>query len=279
LGSPTRVSDGLTAVEDGQTASPGGPTTSSYRTNTSSGTDGTSLPAAMEEDTDDDLLDYEPSPAHNGMEVNVVYLSSTDYSLGPHDAIFMKPTKSEDHLKPMYICGHLNSMLVAHMLVDGGTAVNVMPYATFKKLEKTDAGLVKTNMMIMSIAGDRPIDPKGVVSMERTVGSKMIPTAFFIMEVQGNYNSILGHDWIHANHCVPSTLHEFLIQWVDEKVEIVCADVSACVATTDSSSLSHYNIKCLPGQDISDCDFVSVSKEGFIPVSIKLVDDRLNLIM
>jgi hypothetical protein len=47
----------------------------------------------------------------------------------------------------------------------------------------------------------------------------------------------------------------------------------------DSSSLSHYNVKCLSGKDILDCDFVSVSKDGFIPVSIKSVDDRLNLIM
>jgi hypothetical protein len=57
------------------------------------------------------------------------------------------------------------------------------------------------------------------------------------------------------------------------------ADVSACVATTDSLSWSHYNIKCLSGQDISDYDFVSVSKDSFIPVSVKPVDDRLNLIM
>jgi hypothetical protein len=59
----------------------------------------------------------------------------------------------------------------------------------------------------------------------------------------------------------------------------VHADVSACVAMADSSSLSHYNIKCLSGQDISDSDFVSVSKDGFILISIKPVDDRLNLIM
>jgi hypothetical protein len=57
------------------------------------------------------------------------------------------------------------------------------------------------------------------------------------------------------------------------------ADASTCVATTDSSSWSHSNIKCLLGQDISDCDFVSVSKDGFIPVSIKPIDDQLNLIM
>jgi hypothetical protein len=57
------------------------------------------------------------------------------------------------------------------------------------------------------------------------------------------------------------------------------ADVSACIATTDSSSWSHYNIKCLLGQDISNYDFISASKDGFIPISVKLVDDRLNLVM
>jgi hypothetical protein len=59
----------------------------------------------------------------------------------------------------------------------------------------------------------------------------------------------------------------------------VHADVSTCVATADSSPWSHYNIKYLSSQDISDCDFVSVSKDAFIPVSVKSVDDQLNLIM
>jgi hypothetical protein len=35
----------------------------------------------MEGDDKDDLLDYEPSPARDVMDVNVIYLSSTHYSL------------------------------------------------------------------------------------------------------------------------------------------------------------------------------------------------------
>jgi hypothetical protein len=60
---------------------PVGPTAISRKIGTSSGVDGTSSPVAMEEDTDDDLLDYEPSAAHDGIDVNVIYLSSTDSSL------------------------------------------------------------------------------------------------------------------------------------------------------------------------------------------------------
>ena len=62
-------------------------------------------------------------------------------------------------------------------------------------------------------------------------------------------------------------------------MEIVHGDVSACVAMADASSWIHYDIKCLTGQDILDYNFVSVSKHGFLPVSIKPVDDWLNLIM
>jgi hypothetical protein len=269
---------------------PIGPTTISCKIDMSSSVDGTSSPAAMEKDTNDDLLDYEPSPACDGMDVNVIYLSTIDYSLleeeevsqlalGPQDTLFKKPAESGGHLKPMYNRGHIDGTPVARMLVDGGVAVNVMLYSTFKKLGRTDVELIKMNMTITSIRGDGPIGPKGVTSMDLTVGSKMIPTAFFIAEIQGNYNAILGHDWIHANRYVPSTLHQFLIQWVGEEVEIVHVDVSACVAMTDSSSWTHYNIKCLLGQGISDCDFVSVSKDGFIPISVKPVDDRLNIIM
>jgi hypothetical protein len=54
------------------------------------------------------------------------------------------------------------------------------------------------------------MDARGIASMELTIGSKSLDTALFIIEVQGNYSVILGHDWIHANHCVPSTLHQFL---------------------------------------------------------------------
>jgi hypothetical protein len=215
-------------AKGGQTASLGSPTAVSCRTDASNDVDETSSPTDMEEDTDDDLLDYEPSPARNGIEVNIVYLSSTDYSLleeeevsqlalGWQDIVFKKPAESKDHLKSLCIRGHLNGTPVARMLVDGGTAVNVMPYATFKKLGKTDVKLVKTNMMLMGIEGEGPIVPKGVALMELTVGSKTIPTAFFVVEVQGSYNTILGHDWIHANRCVPSTLHQFLIKWVGEE--------------------------------------------------------------
>jgi hypothetical protein len=77
--------------------------------------------------------------------------------------------------------------------------------------------------------GGNPMDVRGVVSMELTVGSKSLATTFFIIEVQSNYSAILGHDLIHVNHCVPSSLHQFLIQWIDDKIEVVHTDTSTYI--------------------------------------------------
>jgi hypothetical protein len=80
------------------------------------------------------------------------------------------------------------------------------------------------------------MEAKGVVSMELTIGSKSLATAFFIIKVQGNYSVILSHDWIRANHYIPSTLHQFLIQWIDNKVEVVHVDTSAYIALAGTTA-------------------------------------------
>jgi hypothetical protein len=55
------------------------------------------------------------------------------------------------------------------------------------------------------------MEARGVVSVGLTVGKKSLATMFFVIEVQSNDRVILGHDWIHINRSVPSTLHQFLI--------------------------------------------------------------------
>jgi hypothetical protein len=233
------------------------------------------------------MLDYEPSPVREDMDVNVIYLSSVDYSLiggdevvemsfGPHNTIFQRPKDSEKHLKPLYIWGHLDGSPISWMLVDRGAIINLMSYSFFKKMGKSDEDLIKTNMMINDIGGGDPIGAKGVASMELTMGSKTLATAFFIIKVQGNYSIILGRDWIHANYCISSTLHQFLIQCVGEDVEVVHAYTLACVAMPDSSIWTREDVKHLSGLDLSDYDFLSVSKDDFVPVHVKPVENRLN---
>jgi hypothetical protein len=63
--------------------------------------------------------------------------------------------------------------------------------------------------------------------MKLTIGSKTLATIFFVAKVQGSYSLVLRREWIHSIRCVPYNLHQFLIQWVNNEVEIVHADLSA----------------------------------------------------
>jgi hypothetical protein len=78
------------------------------------------------------------------MEINMVFMLLAQFRgvkeevaqicLGPKEAWFKKPKESSQHLKPLYIRGHIDGRPISKMLVDGGAAVNLMPYAVFKKL-------------------------------------------------------------------------------------------------------------------------------------------------
>jgi hypothetical protein len=46
---------------------------------------------------------------------------------------------------------------------------------------------------LSGFAGE-PAEAWGLVSKELTVGSKMVPTAFFMVDVWGQYNVLLGRD-------------------------------------------------------------------------------------
>jgi hypothetical protein len=161
----------------------------------------------------------------------------------------------------LYIRGHIDGKLISRMLVDGGATINLMSYSIFKKLGREVDELIKTNLTLNGVGGGQPDASQEVISMELTIGSKSLAITFFIIEVQGNCIVILGCDWIHANRCTPSTLHQFLIQWIDDEVEVVHTDVSSYIALADAmANWWHGGSQCLLGKDLIGYKFLSVSK-------------------
>jgi hypothetical protein len=136
--------------------------------------------------------------------------------------------------------GHIDGVPIANMLVDGGAAMNLMPYSLYIKLGKQGDELVKTNMMLSGVGTNSSIKAKGVTSVELTIGTKTLAAAFFVADVERNYSLILGRDWIHVNQCVHSTLHQMLLQWVGDDVEQVHANASTCIVVADASVLWTY---------------------------------------
>jgi hypothetical protein len=142
-------------------------------------------------------------------------------TLEPRQAIFEKPNNEKrQHLKALFLKGFVNGKPVTRMLVDGVAAVKLMPYTMQRKIGKSDEDLTQSDMMVVDFEGN--ISPaQGVICVELTMGSKTLPTAFFVIKGRGYYNLLLGQDCIHANCCIPSTMHQCIIQWIGDSVEVV----------------------------------------------------------
>jgi len=104
-----------------------------------------------------------------------------------------------------------------------------MPYVMYQKLGKGEQDLTKTDMMLKDFEGN--VSPvKGSVCVELTIDSKTLLTTFFVINGKGAYNLLLGRDWILANCCIPFTMHQCLVQWVGDKIEVVPGDSSYIIA-------------------------------------------------
>src|SRR6185437_11378828 len=106
----------------------------------------------------------------------------------------------------------------------------------------------------------QPSEARGVLNVELTVGRKTVPTSFFIVNSKRTYTVLHGRDWIHANCCVPSTIHQCLVQWDGDEVEVVRADDSNEVSLADMDARDAEGQEPISGIALEDCDQIEVTK-------------------
>ncbi|KAK1685186.1 hypothetical protein QYE76_046034 [Lolium multiflorum] len=189
-------------------------------------------------------------------------VSVAQFDCGPRPVIFEKPRdRSYRHLKALYLRGYINGQPVSKMLVDTGAAVNIMPYSMLRRLGHSSDDLIKTNITLSDFNGQAS-EAKGVLNVELTVGRKTIPTAFFIVDSKSNYAVLLGRDWIHANCCIPSTMHQCIIQWDGDEVEVVQADDSIEISLAAMSVWEADDQEPLSGISLEGCERIEASKNG-----------------
>jgi hypothetical protein len=84
--------------------------------------------------------------------------------LDSRELVFEKLEEPSQHLKLLYVRGHINGKPISRMLIDGA-AVNLMLYSIFKKLGREDDELVKTNLMLNGVGGGATRWRPGVSSL------------------------------------------------------------------------------------------------------------------
>ena len=85
-----------------------------------------------------------------------------------------------------------------------------------------------------------PARTNGISLVELRVGTRTSLTAFFVVETSAAYNTLLGQDLIHQSFCIPFTLHQLLIFWNREEVEVIGVDNKPFVARLNNAKALLY---------------------------------------
>jgi hypothetical protein len=112
---------------------------------------------------------------------------------------------------------------------------------------KSDEDLTQTDMMLVDFEGNVSL-AQGAICMELTIGSKTLTTTFFVIKGKRSYNLVLGRDWIHANCCIPSTMHQCIIQWIRYSVKVVQGETSLTMAAIEAQGWTYDRVSCISGK-------------------------------
>jgi hypothetical protein len=88
---------------------------------------------------------------------------------------------------------------------------------------------------------------------------------FFVIDGKGSYSLLLSRDWIHANCCIPSTMHQCLIQWHGDDVKLVRADESISIATANPVFWELGDFECFSSKSWEG-GFIKISNEHQQPM-------------
>jgi hypothetical protein len=162
-------------------------------------------------------------------------------------------------LKALYLKGYINGQPINKMLVDTGVAVNIMSYSVLRRLGRSTGDLIKTNVTLSDLSGQTS-EAQGVPSVDLTMGSKTVPTSFFVINNKSTYTVLLGRDWIHANCCISSMMHQCHIQWDGDEVEVVHVDDSIEISHAAMSIWDAEDQEPISGISLEGCDRVEATK-------------------
>ena len=207
--------------------------------------------------TEEDLVEidgkYPPTEedlGHGGVTIE----SSEEYE--PHKVILEKPSvEMMRHIKPLYVKSHLNGRPISKILIDNGSAVNVMPLRMLRALGRSINDLIETEVVVSAFIGEVS-KTLGILPIDITIGSKTALSTFFVIDSSANYNILLGRDWIHAKRCLPSSLHQFLLFWKGNEVEVVREDKQPFMEAIGSIEAMYYD------QEFGPIKFTSRRKDG-----------------
>jgi len=156
----------------------------------------------------------------------VSHITANNYLTFTKDEI---PLEGRGHNKALHISVKCMNYVIARVLIDNGSSLNVMPKTTLDKLPCEGAYMRPSAIVVRAFDGSRR-EVVGEIELSVQIRPCTFQVVFQVMDILPAYSCLLGRPWIHTAGVVPSTLHQKLKFVVDDKLIIVSGEEDLLVS-------------------------------------------------
>jgi hypothetical protein len=146
---------------------------------------------------------YEVTMAKHRVLCN--FLNANEITFSEED----KVVEDDNHNRPLYIEGNIGAAHLRCVLIDPGSAVNILPVRSLTRAGFTLEDLEPTEVVICGF-DNQGRSALGSVTVKIQMSSFSFKVRFFVIDAKTSYSALLGRPWIHKYQVVPSTLHQCL---------------------------------------------------------------------
>ncbi|XP_017644367.1 uncharacterized protein LOC108485008 [Gossypium arboreum] len=164
------------------------------------------------------------------------------------------PSGGKGSTKTLHITTRCKGYTLPGVLVDNGSALNVLPWATLNRLP-IDNSHMKTCQNIVRAFDGKERKVMGRIEVPLQIGPNAYEVDFLVMDIKPSYNCLLGRPRIHSAGAVPSSLHQKLKMVTEGRLITINAkeDIIASI-TSDAPYVENDN-------EVVECSFRSL---GFV---------------
>ncbi|XP_038999865.1 uncharacterized protein LOC120125518 [Hibiscus syriacus] len=181
------------------------------------------------------------------------------------------PEDGKGRCKTLHIIVHCKWVIISGVLIDNGSALNVMPWATLNRLPVDTSRMKVCGNIVRAFDGtERSI--MGKITIPLRVGPATFEVEFVVMDIHPNYNCLLGRPWIHMVGAVPSSLHQKLRFIMERTLITIKAEEEIIASITTDMPYVEVNENALESS-FQSLEFVNAT---FVPEGKKFPSPQLS---
>ncbi|XP_039013526.1 uncharacterized protein LOC120143209 [Hibiscus syriacus] len=171
------------------------------------------------------------------------------------------PSGMIDNHKALHITVRCKGHVLSRVLISDGSALNVIPLVTLKKLPVDSTLMRNCQSMVRSFDGTER-EVLGKIDIPLTIGPATFEVEFLVMDIKPTYNCLLGRHWIHQAGAVSSTLHQRLKFVFNGRLVCIHAeeDIIASVPAAPYLEVEEQAVECL-FRSFDNATFVAEGKK------------------